>query len=287
MKLISANLQAFYFTATFGTVHAAATRLNITQTAATRRIAALEKDLKKTLFLRSRKGMALTESGRGILRYCKQVLEIEGEVLVGSESNPAEAEQRLTIEVPSSFLRTRILTVLSKLRSEYPRLILDIRVDDDAKGVEALKLGKADIVVIPSSEVAKEFDSKKLKPEQYIMVGPVSWGSRKIEDIVRNELIVDFGCDDKMTINYLNHFGLQQLMREERHFINNTDALARAVEMGIGYSVLSREFADPLIQQNRLICFQPRKHFEFFLALAWYPRKYIPDYMKGFISALK
>jgi DNA-binding transcriptional LysR family regulator len=119
------------------------------------------------------------------------------------------------------------------------------------------------------------------------MVGPVSWGSRKIEDIVRNELIVDFGCDDKMTINYLNHFGLQQLMREERHFINNTDALARAVEMGIGYSVLSREFADPLIQQNRLICFQPRKHFEFFLALAWYPRKYIPDYMKGFISALK
>ena len=114
MKLISANLQAFYFTATFGTVHAAATRLNITQTAATRRIAALEKDLKKTLFLRSRKGMALTESGRGILRYCKQVLEIEGEVLVGSESNPAEAEQRLTIEVPSSFLRTRILTVLSK-----------------------------------------------------------------------------------------------------------------------------------------------------------------------------
>lgn len=287
MKLLSANLQAFYYTATFGTVHAAAARLNITQTAATRRIASLERDLKKSLFLRSRKGMALTESGRGILRYCKQVLEIEGEVLVGPESFPTEAEQRLTIEVPSSLLRTRILTVLSRLRGEYPRLILDIRVDDDAKGVESLKLGRADIVVIPSKEVAREFDSKKLKSEQYILVGPVSWESRKIEEIIRNELIVDFSRDDQMTINYLNHFGLQHLMKEGRHFINNTDALARAVEMGIGYSVLSREFADPLIQQNKLISFHPRKQFEYFLALAWYPRKYIPDFMREFISALK
>ena len=287
MKLLSGNLQAFYFTATLGTVHAAASRLNLTQTAATRRIAALEQELEKSLFLRSRKGMTLTESGRNILRYCRQVLELEGEVLASSPAENPESLKQLTIDVPSSILRTRVLAVLANLRTKYPRLILDLRILDDGKGAESLKLGKADLVVISSLDVAKEFDSKKLRPEQYILVCASSWGTRKLEEVIRNERIVDFNPEDKMTLNYLEQFGLQSIRKEERHFVNNTDALARAVEMGLGYSVLSKEFAEPLIQQKRLVAFQPKKHFDYSLALAWYPRKFIPDFMKDFISALK
>jgi len=231
MKLLSGNLQAFYFTATLGTVHAAASRLNLTQTAATRRIAALEQELEKSLFLRSRKGMTLTESGRNILRYCRQVLELEGEVLASSPAENPESLKQLTIDVPSSILRTRVLAVLANLRTKYPRLILDLRILDDGKGAESLKLGKADLVVISSLDVAKEFDSKKLRPEQYILVCASSWGTRKLEEIIRNERIVDFNPEDKMTLNYLEQFGLQSIRKEERHFVNNTDALARAVEM--------------------------------------------------------
>lgn len=287
MKLLSGNLQAFYFTATLGTVHAAASRLNLTQTAATRRIAALEQELEKSLFLRSRKGMTLTESGRNILRYCRQVLELEGEVLASSPSEDQEALKQLTIDVPSSILRTRVLAILADLRAKHPKLILDLRILDDGKGAESLKLGKADLAVISSVDVAKEFDSKKLRSEQYILVCPVSWGTRKLDEIIRNERIVDFSREDKMTLNYLEQFGLESLRREERHFVNNTDALARAVEMGIGYSVLSKEYAEPLIQKKRLVVFQPTKHFDYSVALAWYPRKFIPDFMEDFIAALK
>lgn len=287
MKLLSANLQAFYFTATLGTVHAAAKHLNLTQTAATRRIASLEQEIKMSLFLRSRKGMLLTESGRKLLKYCRQSLELEGEVLASSYSNDKEPTQKITVEGPSSFMSTRVLSCTTEALRKFPHLILHFRINDEGSGVESLKLGLADLVIIPSSEMVKEFDSKKLKPEQYILVAPTSWAHRKAADIIAKERIIDFNASDKMTLNYLEFYGLEHNRKRERHFINNTDALAKAVELGAGYSVLSKEFAEPWIQQKKLISLCPKKHFDSSLALAWYPRKFIPDYLRAVISSLK
>ncbi len=287
MKLLSPNLQAFYFTATLGTVHAAAKHLHLTQTAATRRIAALEQEVKMTLFLRSRKGMSLTERGRQMLKYCRQALELEGEVLANSFSSDKEPTQKITVEGPSSFINTRVLECTSQVLKKHPQLILHFRINDEGSGVDSLKLGQADLVIIPSAEVVKEFDSKKLKPEQYILVAPAAWSTRKLEDIIEEERIIDFNATDKMTLNYLEYYGLHHNRRRDRHFINNTDALAKAVELGAGYSVLSKEFAEPWIQQKKLISLCPKKHFDYSLALAWYPRKYLPDYLRAVISSLK
>lgn len=287
MKLLSPNLQAFYLTATLGTVHAAAKQLNLTQTAATRRIAALELDVKMSLFLRSRKGMALTESGHQLLKYCRHALELEGEVLVNSLSNEKEATQKVTIKGPSSFISTRVLACTTEVLKKYPKLILDFKINDEGSGVESLKLGHADLVIIPSTEVVKEFDSKKLKPEQYILVAPASWAARKLDDIIAKERIIDFNASDKMTLNYLEFHGLQSNRKKERHFINNTDALAKAVQLGAGYTVLSKEFAEPWIQQKKLISLCPKRHYDCSWALAWYPRKFIPDYLRAVISSLK
>ena len=287
MKLLSSNLQAFYFTATLGTVHAAAKRLKLTQTAATRRIAALEQELKESLFLRSRKGMTLTESGRQILRYCRQALELEGAVLAHSFSVDEEQDQRLVIEGPSSFMSTRALVSAASVSKKHPHLVLDLRVNDEGTGIESLKLGHTDLAIISSSDVVKELDSKKLKPEQYILVCSHLWASRKLDEILENERIIDFNTADRMTLNYLEFFGLSRNRKKERHFINNTDSLAKAVELGVGYSVLSKEFAEPWIQQKKLVSLCPKKSFDFSLALAWYPRKFVPDYMRTIISSFK
>ena len=66
MSLLSANLQAFVSVARQGTVHGAAAELYLTQTGITQRIRAIEKELKTTLFLRSRKGMTLTQEGEAL-----------------------------------------------------------------------------------------------------------------------------------------------------------------------------------------------------------------------------
>ena len=51
------------------TIHAAAIDLGLTQAAITKRIQALEAEIGVNLFLRSRRGMALTEEGTALLQY--------------------------------------------------------------------------------------------------------------------------------------------------------------------------------------------------------------------------
>jgi DNA-binding transcriptional LysR family regulator len=63
MIIFNQGTKAFLATVELGTVHAAAEKMGLTQTAVTQRIKALEADLGLTLFLRSRRGMALTEDG--------------------------------------------------------------------------------------------------------------------------------------------------------------------------------------------------------------------------------
>ena len=63
MTLLSPNLIAFAAIVRQGTVHGAAQDLKITQTGVTQRIRVIERELGTTLFLRSRRGMTLTQEG--------------------------------------------------------------------------------------------------------------------------------------------------------------------------------------------------------------------------------
>ena len=68
MSLLSPQLQAFLKVAEQKTVHGAADKLFLTQTAVTQRIRTLETSLGTTLFIRTRRGMALTSEGGALLR---------------------------------------------------------------------------------------------------------------------------------------------------------------------------------------------------------------------------
>jgi DNA-binding transcriptional LysR family regulator len=62
-------LEAFEAVVRLGTTHAAAQELRITQTAITQRIKALEEGLSLTLFLRSRRGMSITDEGKALRNF--------------------------------------------------------------------------------------------------------------------------------------------------------------------------------------------------------------------------
>ncbi|MGZ3690202.1 MAG: LysR family transcriptional regulator, partial [Pseudobdellovibrio sp.] len=81
MSLLSPPLEAFWAVVRKGTVQDASYILGITQTGVTQRIRSLEKQLKTTLFIRSRKGMKLTTEGEALLQFVKGSLEIEGMAL--------------------------------------------------------------------------------------------------------------------------------------------------------------------------------------------------------------
>lgn len=286
MSLLGPNLEAFLAVVRSRSVTHAAQELRIGQTGVTQRIRNLEKELGTTLFVRSRRGMQPTETGQALLRYCESVRSQEGELLSALHGAAVTQFQRLVITGPSSVLRSRFIRGLVPALKRFPMLRVTLYLSDTLSGMERLRTGEAHLAVVRRDEVVNEVDSKILKPERYVLVGPPQWKGRSLKDILAHEAIIDFDPTDMMTFDYLRKFDLLDLWRGDRHYANNTDALAALITEGLGFSVLSEEFAEHCIQKGHLIHLNGKKAFEYPIALAWYPRKEMPPWLSTVIEAL-
>ncbi|MGZ3787034.1 MAG: LysR family transcriptional regulator [Bacteriovorax sp.] len=283
MSLLHPNLQAFMAVVERKTVQDAAKKIGLTQTGVTQRIRSLERELSSTLFIRSRKGMQLTPEGESLLRYCQSALELEG--LLDFVSS--EQEVVLKISGPSSLMRGRVITHLVPVLKKYPFLRLQFDLFDLQSAIHKLKSGESQIVLVQRSDVALEMDSKILKSERYILVGPHAWKKRALKEIIKNETIIDFDKNDPFTFDFLKAHNLFECAKKSRHFVNNTDGLTSFIAEGGGYSVVSEDLAMPLIKKKELCHLMPGKYLDLKnICLAWYPRPQMPGYMADIIKAI-
>ena len=287
MSLLSPPLEAFWAVVRKGTVQDASYILGITQTGVTQRIRSLEKQLKTTLFIRSRKGMKLTSEGEALLQFVKGSLEIEGMALSRIQRAAKDSIIEVGISGPSSILRSRVIPNFISLKSQFPLLRFRFDLSDIENNVDKLKTGSCDFAVLEHHLVTREMDSKIIKAERYCLYGPASWKRRLLSDILKAETIVDFSAADLMTFNFLDKYKLKTIIKKERHYANNTDALISMVAGGLGYSVLTEECAQPYVKQGLLIKLSAEHFLEHKLALAWYPRAEKPEYFRAMIASIK
>ena len=287
MSLLNHNLQAFLAIYEKSTVSAAAESLGLGQTAITQRIRSLEQDLGITLFTRSRKGMLLTAEGKLLLKYCLRSRELEGETL--SELKHAGLKNQLEVRIagPTSFLSARVVPQLKHFFEKYPAVNLQFTIDDRPNRIDLIKQGQADIVVLHPHQVPNELDSKVVKPDEYILVATPKWKNRDLSDILQKERLFAFHAEDNTSLNYLKSFDLLKHLKQPRQFANENLALAKLLQYGVGFGILSKEVASPYLEDKSLIKLNQGRSLKDPLALAWYPRHEMAPYFKDIISAIK
>lgn len=286
MSLLSPQLQAFLAIVKHKTVHAAASSIHLTQTAVTQRIRALEARIGTTLFIRTRKGMVLSQDGEVLLRYCHAVKDIEGEALAQIKGAGINTDVQMSITGPTSIMRSRIIPLCIPVMKKFPHLLMHFDINDLETRIKSLRSGESQFAVIKPEDVAPEMMSKKLKPERYVLVCSSAWKNRKTRDIIQTERIVDYDPLDMMTYDYLKHFNLFDIARHDRHFVNRTDALATLLVSGCGYGVLTIEFSKPYIESKQLIVMNAGKIYENNMSLAWYERHEPPKYFSAIVNAI-
>jgi len=287
MSLLSANLQAFLSITRAQTVHGAARELGITQTGVTQRIRSLEGALSATLFTRSRKGMALTHEGQALLRYCQAAQDLEGEALAQIVGAGRQSTVRVSITGPSSIMRSRIIPQCLPVLNKFKEIAVLFDLNDLDAREDALRSGKAQLAILSRERVAREMDSKLLKPEKYVLVGPSAWKRRALSDILKCEKIIDYDPSDTMTFTYLKKHKLLDQAVSERHFVNNTESLVEMFRAELGYGVLTTEFAAPFLKQGDISLLNSGAVYENQVALAWYPRQQMPAYFRALVDTIR
>jgi LysR family transcriptional regulator, chromosome initiation inhibitor len=279
-------LDAFQAVVETGTVHSAAKKIGVTQTAVTKRIKALENALQMTTFLRSRRGMSLTDEGKALLQHCRAVQDLEGTFL-SRISGKAKDEIQLTIIGPTSAISTRIARDCQALYEKHPYLRLHLQSDDHSNLIDLVRKGSADLAIIPPTDVPREMHSKLLQSDRYVLVACSAWKRRPLKDIVENERIIDFYESDQTTRRYLKKFNLESHVKKSRLYVNENQALVRFFSEGVGFGTLTTEVARPYLDSGELITLNGGHSMEDPLALTWYPRVQKAVYFSNLVRSIK
>jgi LysR family transcriptional regulator, chromosome initiation inhibitor len=287
MLIAHAQLPTFLAVAELLNLSAAARKLGITQTGATQRIKSLEQSLGTTLFTRSRSGMRLTDEGRRLLRYCTEVSNLEGQFFSGIRGRDQTRAVDLCIVGPMSLLAGRVVPRFSEIAHRWPDLNVRFVVDSNANRLNQLKRGTCDLAFVFPQEVGLELDSKLVRPVEYLLVATPRWKKRPLKDIVETERLLAYHPGDTTGLDYLRTFQLLEHVKRSRFCVSENVTLIRLLELGLGVGVLPKEIAEPLIQEGKLVSLNQGRTHKVPFALAWYPRKEMPDYFREIIRLVK
>ena len=124
------KLKSFHAAAETGSLTAAGENLEISQSAVSRQIAALEESLGVSLFQRHARGLVLTDAGHALHKSTSE-MSAAARVAASALRDQHETPQGdLIVTAPVAFGSTWLVPRLNKFVQAHPDLRLDLRLDD-------------------------------------------------------------------------------------------------------------------------------------------------------------
>jgi DNA-binding transcriptional LysR family regulator len=124
------GMQVFARVAGLGSLSAAARALGISQTMATKHLAAIEDRLGVKLLHRTTRRMTLTEAGRHYLEAAERIIAELEEAEAAASADRLEARGTLRVNVPVSFGIREIAPLLPEFARSHPLVTVDLGLND-------------------------------------------------------------------------------------------------------------------------------------------------------------
>ena len=132
MTMIDDSL-LFIRVAQAGSLTNAASKLDTSKSQISRRISNLEKALNTTLFLRTPRGLQLTELGQQYYQSCLSIQEKFDQAQESLLSKKADITGNIAITAPMSLGSLLLGPVLAKFMSQYPDVTIELDLTDNAR----------------------------------------------------------------------------------------------------------------------------------------------------------
>ena len=140
------GLQVFLAVARSGRVSAAARRLGVEHTTVARRIAALEKTLRVSLFYRTSRGYLLTPEGQNVVSTAEAMERAALVVEARARETSGPPAGRVRVAMPPEYGSHWLAPKLATFRSLYPQVELQILVGTRQRD---LSRGEAELAIQP------------------------------------------------------------------------------------------------------------------------------------------
>lgn len=237
------KLRIFHAAAEAGSFTHAGEALNMSQSAVSRQVSALESEVGVSLFHRHARGLILTEQGEMLFRTANEVLlklDTAQARLTESFGKPTGMLRvTTTVGLGSTWLTERVQEFLD----HYPDVNLHLILDD---GELDLNMRKADVAIRLGQPVQPDLIQRRLFTVHYhVFASPAyiaKYGEPKSIADLDEHRIVTFGVPVPpgiRDVNWLEIAGREaDEPREPALTVNNIYAIKKAVERGAGIAIL-------------------------------------------------
>jgi len=237
------KLRVFHAVAEAGSFTHAGEALNLSQSAVSRQISALEESLNAPLFHRHARGLILTEQGDLLYRTAREVfakLAMTEAMLTESKDRPrGPLKVTTTVAFGSAWLTPRMREFLDL----HPEIEVSLVVDDDELD---LSMREADVAIRMSPPRQPDLVQRHLMTIRYPAYASKEYLKKhgtphKPEDLDKHRLII-YGSDNRPAMRNVNwvleagaHAGHE---RRAILAVNNIYAMCKAVQSGLGIAAI-------------------------------------------------
>ncbi|MES2262269.1 MAG: LysR substrate-binding domain-containing protein [Pseudomonadota bacterium] len=231
-----------------GSLSRAAQTLFIAQSALSKQISDLEKDLGTELLNRTRTGISATESGKIFYDHARAILKQIAEARSAVKSSDQHIVGNVAMALPQSVANALALPLNSAARQRLPGVTLQLNEELSGNIAEQLMQGTVDFAILSANLPLKAFQCQALADEElFLICGPeqeafLGDGDIAFEELERVPLLLSSRQHDQCLRVILENEAAQRklVIGNIAAEINSVHILKRGVLAGMGCTILPK-----------------------------------------------
>jgi DNA-binding transcriptional LysR family regulator len=250
------QMKVFYYAAKYLSITKAAEKLYISQPAASKAIKVLEEKLGVTLFLRTPKGLHLTEQGEKLNDYVCQAFHFLEAGVKKLDGLQQQGEGQLRIGAGDTLCKYLLLPLLEKFRLSHPKIKLKVCNKSRPEILKLMKQGELDYCIfnLPVQEEGLEITVLTVVEDCFVvgdayrhLLGKVM----KLQDLTAYPLILPY--QETFVRKLLDAFFLSKGVALKPEIeLGSIELLAEFARIGAGISCIPKEFVSGKLQSGVL-----------------------------------
>ena len=259
------QLEAFVQVAEGGSFSKAARELYLTQPTISAHISSLEKELNVRLFVRNTKEVSLSDNGKDLYKYAKQMVDLQGKIEEHFGMRKDSGKHCITIAastIPAQYLLPK---VLMRFNEKYPEEQFKIKETDSAQVVTQIVDCMADVGFTGTVLEKKHCKYIPFYKDELVIIAPNMEKYRRIQEDCPNDIswlerehviMREEGSGTrKEAEKQLRSAGVNMADLEIIASIENQETIKKSVRQGMGVSILSRLAATDEAKAGQMLIF--------------------------------
>ena len=245
-----------------GSFEAAASHLQVTASAVSQRVRALEVAVGRPVLTRTRP-VGLTPSGQAVVRFARQLDMLSADLAEELQPGTQSASIRLTLVINSDSLHTWALPGLAAVAG---RVQLEILREDQDYSLELLRSGAAAAAITTTAKAAPGCSSRRLGVMRYLPVCVPDFAARWFPDGATADAlavapVIVFDRKDDLQDRYLRGVS-RKTLQPPRHYVPAAHEFGEAIRWGMGWGLLPEIEVSEELKRRTLVSLDPAAHVD-------------------------